>query len=136
MLADMSMHLPPSYKPTDAEDFMNPLQVEYFRRKLLQLRADTERELDAIWAGTDDGLREGDQADQASAAVDREFDLVNRERAYALLHKVDRALARLGNGTYGYCEDTGEPINLRRLDAQPTATLTIEAQARRERSRT
>jgi DnaK suppressor protein len=87
-------------------------------------------------AGTDDGLREGDQADQASAAVDRDFDVINRERAHALLHQIDRALARLDNGTYGYCEDTGEPINLRRLDAQPTATLTTEAQARRERSGT
>jgi DnaK suppressor protein len=66
--------------------------------------------------------------------VDRDFDVINRERAHALLHQIDRALARLDNGTYGYCEDTGEPINLRRLDAQPTATLTTEAQARRERS--
>jgi DnaK suppressor protein len=131
----MTVHLPPGYKPSDAEEFMNPLQVEYFRRKLLQLRADTERELGASPpAGADDSLREGDQADQASAAVDREFDIVNRERAQALLHQIDQALTRLDNGTYGYCEDTGEPINLRRLDAQPTATLTIEAQARRERS--
>ena len=137
MLADMSVHLPSGYKPTDAEDFMNPLQVEYFRRKLLQLRADIERELDATpQAGTDDDLREGDQADQASAAVDRDFDVINRERAHALLHQIDRALARLDNGTYGYCEDTAEPINLRRLDAQPAATLTTEAQARRERSGT
>ena len=131
------MHLPSSYKPSDAEEFMNPLQVEYFRRKLLQLRAGTERELSASpAAGADDSLREGDQADQASAAVDREFDIVNRERAQALLHQIDQALTRLDNGTYGYCEDTAEPINLRWLDAQPTATLTTEAQARRERSGT
>jgi DnaK suppressor protein len=133
----MTVHLPPGYKPSDAEEFMNPLQVEYFRRKLRQLRADTRHELDAVpQVGTDDSLREGDQADQAGAAVDRDFDVVNRQRAYALLHQIDRALARLDNGTYGYCEDTGEPIDLRRLDAQPTAMLTIEAQARRERSRT
>jgi DnaK suppressor protein len=137
MLADMCVHLPPGYKPTDAEDFMNPLQVEYFRRKLLQLRTDTRRELDATpEAGAADGLHEGDQADQASAAVDRDFDAINRQRAHALLHQIDRALARLDNGTYGYCEDTGEPIDLRRLEAQPTATLTTEAQARRERSGT
>jgi DnaK suppressor protein len=111
------------------------LQVEYFRRKLLQLRAGTERELGASpSAGADDSLREGDQADQASAAVDREFDIVNRERAHALLHQIDEALSRLDAGTYGYCEHTGEPISLRRLDAQPTATLTTEAQAQRERS--
>jgi DnaK suppressor protein len=133
----MTVHLPHGYKPSDAEEFRNPLQVEYFRRKLLQLRADTRHELDAVpQVGTDDRLREGDQADQASAAVDRDFDVVNRQRAHALLHQIDRAAARLDNGTYGYCEDTGEPIDLRRLDAQPTAMLTIEAQARRERSRT
>jgi DnaK suppressor protein len=133
----MTVHLPSGYKPSDAEEFMNPLQVEYFRRKLLQLRSDTKRELGASPpADADDSLREGDQADQASAAVDREFDIVNRERAHALLHQIDQALTRLDNGTYGYCKDTGEPINLRRLDAQPTATLTIEAQARRERSGT
>ena len=130
------MHLPTGYKPSDAEVFMNPSQVEYFRRKLLHLRAGAQRELDATpQAGADDSIREGDQADQASAAVDREFDVVNRERAHALLHQIDRALTRLDNGTYGYCEDTGEPIGLRRLEAQPTATLTIEAQAQRERSR-
>ncbi|PPQ36650.1 TraR/DksA family transcriptional regulator [Rhodopila globiformis] len=130
----MTVTLPADYKPSDAEEFMNPLQVEYFRRKLLQLRADAERELAANpAAGADDALREGDQADQASAAVDREFDIVNRERAQAALHKIDQALARIDNGSYGYCEDTGEPIKLRRLDAQPTATLTTEAQARRER---
>jgi len=113
------------------------LQVEYFRRKLVQLRLDTQRELDATrQVGADDSLREGDQADQASATVDRDFDIANRQRAHALLQQIDRALARLDNGTYGYCEDTGEPIGLRRLAAQPTATLTIEAQARRERLRT
>src|SRR3954451_12522671 len=115
---------------------MNPMQVEYWRCKLLQLCADAERELVAGHPiGADDNLREGDQADQASAAGDREFDIVNRERAHALLRQVDQALTRLDNGAYGYCEDTGEPISLRRLDAQPTATLTIEAQERRERSR-
>ena len=133
----MTVHLPTGYKPSDAEEFMNPLQEEYFRRKLLQLREHTQRELDALppQADVNDSLREGDQADQASAAVGREFDIVNRERAYILLQQVDRALARLDNGSYGYCEDTGEPIGLRRLDAQPTATLTTQAQARRERPR-
>lgn len=119
---------------------MNTSQVEYFRRKLLRLRADTQRELDAtLPADPDDNIREGDQADQAdqaNAAVDREFGIVNRERAHSLLHQIEQALARLDNGTYGYCEDTGEPIDLRRLDAQPTATLTTAAQARRERTGT
>jgi DnaK suppressor protein len=84
----------------------------------------------------EDSIRAGDQADQASAAVDREFNVVNRVRANALLQQIDRALIRLDNGSYGYCEDTGEPIALRRLEAQPTAVLTTEAQAQRERSRT
>jgi DnaK suppressor protein len=133
----MPTNLPDGYKPSNAEVFMNPSQVEYFRRKLLQLRTDIQRELDATPpAGGEDSVREGDQADQASAAVDREFGIVNRERTQALLHQIERALVRLDNGTYGYCEDTGEPIDLRRLDAQPTATLTTEAQAKRERSGT
>jgi DnaK suppressor protein len=136
-LRGMTVDLPIGYKPSDAEDFMNPLQVEYFRRKLLQLRADTRGELNLPPSvGADESLREGDQADQASAAVDRDFDVVNRQRAHALLQQIEQALARLDNGTYGYCEDTGEPINLRRLDAQPMAILTTEAQARRERSGT
>jgi DnaK suppressor protein len=116
---------------------MNPLQVEYFRRKLLRLRADAQRELGTtLPADPNDSVREGDQVDQASAAVDREFGIVNRERAQALLRQIEQALVRLDNGAYGYCEDTGEPIDLRRLDAQPTATLTTAAQARRERTKT
>ena len=116
---------------------MNPSQAEYFREKLLRLRADTQRELDASPpAASDASVCEGDQADQASAAVDREFGIVNRERAQTLLHQIEQALVRLDNGTYGYCEDTGDPIDLRRLDAQPTATLTTTAQARRERTGT
>ena len=130
----MPIDLPDGYKPSTAEVFMNPSQVEYFRGKLLHMRAEAQRELDATPAADDeDSGREGDQADQASAAVDREFGIVNRERTQVLLHQIERGLAPLDNGTYGYCEDTGEPIDLRRLEAQPTATLTIEAQAQRER---
>ena len=133
----MPANLPSDYTPSPAEEFMNPSQAEYFRQKLLRLRADTQRELDASPpAASDASVREGDQADQASAAVDREFGIVNRERAQTLLHQIEQALVRLDNGTYGYCEDTGEPIDLRRLDAQPTATLTTTAQARRERTGT
>ena len=131
----MPTHLPSGYRPSAAEAFMNPSQVVYFRQKLLRLQADTQRELEATPpAGPDDAAREGDQADQASAAVDREFSIINRERTHVLLHQIEQALVRLDNGTYGYCEDTGEPIDLRRLEAQPTATLTTTAQAQRERS--
>jgi DnaK suppressor protein len=133
----MPVHLPAGYTPSPDEAFMNPSQIAYFRQKLLRLRADAQRELDAVPpVGANESIREGDQADQASAAVDREFGIVSRERTHALLRQIERALIRLDNGTYGYCEDTGEPIDLRRLDAQPTATLTTEAQAQWERSGT
>ena len=112
---------------------MNPLQVEYFRRKLLKLRADTQHELDAISAADTNDDREGDQADKASASEDREFSLINKDRAHAILTQIQQALTRIDNGTFGYCADTGKPITLARLEAQPTATLTIEAQAAREK---
>ena len=113
---------------------MNALQVEYFREKLLRLRAEIQRELAAAQpAETNESDREGDQADQASAAEDREFSWISRQRTQALRNQIEQALARIDNGTYGYCEDTGEPIELRRLEAQPTATLTTEAQAAQER---
>ena len=112
---------------------MNALQVEYFRQKLLRVRADLQRELVAAQpTETNESDREGDQADQATAAENREFSWINRQRAQALLNQVAEALTRIDNGTYGYCEDTGEAIDLRRLEAQPTATLTTEAQAARE----
>ncbi len=131
----MPIELPPGYKPSPSEAFMNPSQVAYFRQKLLRLREETQREVDASPPpNPDDNARDGDQADQASAAVDREFGIRNRERAQAVLHRIDQALARLDNATFGYCEDTGEPIDVRRLDAQPTATLTTEAQTQRERA--
>ena len=137
ILRAMPTNLPEGYKPSNTEVFMNPSHVEYFRNKLLQLRANAQRELDATPpAAADDSAREGDQADQASAAVGRELGIVNRERTQFLLNQIEQALVRLDNGTYGYCEDTGEPIDLRRLEAQPTATLTIAAQAQRERSGT
>ena len=114
---------------------MNPLQVAYFREKLQRSRADIRDQLAAGPTTDADGSdREGDQADQASAAEDREFGMINRERAQTVLNRIDQALTRLDNGTYGYCEDTGEPIDLRRLEAEPTATLTIAAQEARERS--
>ena len=131
----MPVDIPSDYRPSPDEAFMNPSQTAYFRRKLLHLRDETRAELDASAPADPDGAaREGDQADQASAAVDREFGILNRERAHFLLHQIEQALARLDNATFGYCEDTGEPIDIRRLDAQPTATLTTEAQARREQA--
>ena len=115
---------------------LTPAQLAHFRAKLLQLRDDTRRELAAgPPAYADQNDREGDQADQSSANEDREFGSINRGRATALLQQIEQALARLENGSYGICEDTGEPIDLRRLEAQPTATLTAAAQAAREKVR-
>ena len=126
---------PASDRPAAAEPFMGEAQVIYFRQKLQRLRADALLELTATPAiSPDDGPREGDQTDQASAAEEREFDIINRAREQALLARIDQALNRLDNGTYGYCEDTGEPIGFGRLDAEPTATLTVAAQEKREQA--
>ena len=112
------------------------VQLEHFRKKLLKLRADLLRELEANPAvESDESPSVGDQADQAGAEVNREFEALNRERARMLFAQVDQALVRIENGTYGICEETGRPIGLKRLEAYPTATLSIEAQERRERPR-
>ena len=126
----MAVDLPPGYQPSATEEFMNPKQVEYFRQRLEEVR----RELDAMPSRDADDLgREGDQTDHASADSEREFEIQNRERVQMLLRQTERALARLENGTYGYCEDTGEPIDLKRLMAQPTTSLSLAAQQALER---
>jgi DnaK suppressor protein len=130
----MAVELPPGYQPSAHEEFMNPNQVEYFRRRLEQSRADQRRELDAIPSPeAEDMGRQGDQTDHASADSEREFTIQNRERVQMLLRQTERALAKLENGTYGYCDDTGEPIDLRRLMAQPSTSLSLAAQQARER---
>jgi DnaK suppressor protein len=131
----MTVSLPDNYRPSADEEFMNPRQLEYFRQKLLRWRSDLVRVLQGSAALLDEGRTEGDQADQASAETDREFEVINRERARGLISRIDLALGRIENGTYGYCEETDEPISLRRLEAQPIATLSIEAQERQERAR-
>ncbi len=129
----MTVELPPGYTPSANEEFMNPRQVEYFRRRLEKARTDLQRELEAIPSPDPDDLsREGDQTDHASADSEREFMIQNRERIQILLHQTERALARLESGSYGYCEDTGEPIGLKRLMAQPTTSLSLSAQEARE----
>jgi DnaK suppressor protein len=130
----MAVELPPGYQPTADEEFMNPKQVEYFRQRLEKSRADLRRELDAIPPPeADDSGQVGDQTDHASANLEREFKLQNRERVQMLLRQTDRALSKLENGTYGYCEHTDEPIDLKRLIAQPTTSLSLAAQQARER---
>ena len=122
------------YQPSENEEFMNPKQVEYFRLRLDQAREDLQRELAAIPSPDANDLgREGDQTDHASAGAEREFEIQNRERVQMLLRQTERAIARLEDGTYGYCEVTGEPIGLKRLMAQPTTSLSLAAQEARER---
>lgn len=130
----VTVTLPPDYRPSDDEPFMNDMQREYFRQKLLgwrqELLRESEETLEHLQEG---GLQEPDLADRASAEMDRALELRTRDRARKLISKIDAALERLSNGTYGYCEETGEPITLRRLEARPIATLSIEAQERHER---
>ncbi|MCC6007109.1 MAG: RNA polymerase-binding protein DksA [Rhodobacteraceae bacterium] len=127
--------LPEDYRPAEDEPFMNDRQLEYFRRKLLAWKA----ELLADGRETIEGMQNGarnlpDIADRASEESDRALELRTRDRQRKLVSKIDAALRRIENGTYGYCEDTGNPISLRRLDARPIATLSLEAQERHERN--
>lgn len=122
------------YLPTDDEPFMNERQREYFRRKLLAWKEDIlreSRETLAILQNDNENLP--DLADRASSETDRSIELRARDRQRKLISKIEAALGRLDDGTYGYCEETGEPISLKRLDARPIATLSIEAQERHER---
>ncbi|MFW7267506.1 RNA polymerase-binding protein DksA [Gluconacetobacter sp. Hr-1-5] len=126
--------LPPDYHPSESEEFMNPLQVEYFRQKLLKWRADLLKEADETLASlSEGGIHEADITDRASVETDRALELRTRDRARKLISKINQALLRIENGSYGYCEETGEPIGLKRLEARPIATLSIEAQERHER---
>jgi len=130
----MLITLPPDYRPSDAEEFMDPQQSAYFRQKLLRWRSELVKEAgDTLASLSAGGIAEADLTDRASVETDRALELRTRDRARKLIGKIDQALERLENGTYGYCEETGEPIGLRRLEARPIATLSIEAQERHER---
>jgi len=130
----MMISLPPDYRPSEDEAFMNPRQVEYFRRKLLRWRSDLLREADGTLASlSEGGIHEADITDRASVETERALELRTRDRARKLVSKIDQALGRIEAGTYGYCEETDEPIGLRRLEARPIATLSIEAQERHEK---
>jgi DnaK suppressor protein len=123
-----------AYRPTDQESFMNERQLEYFRNKLLMWKEEILKEAqETLQHLQDENLNHPDLADRASSETVRSLELRTRDRQRKLIAKIDAALARLDNGTYGYCEETGEPISLSRLDARPIATLTIEAQERHER---
>lgn len=126
--------LPPDYRPSDDEEFMNPLQLEYFRQKLLRWRAELLSEsTETLQHLKEESLSEPDVADRATLETDRYTELRTRDRERKLIVKIDEALQRIESGTYGYCEETDEPIGVRRLDARPIATLSLEAQERHER---
>ncbi len=123
------------YRPSEDEPFMNDRQREYFKRKLLDWRSDILRES----KGTLEQLQEEslhlpDLTDRASSETDKALELRTRDRQRKLISKIEAALRRIENGEYGYCEETGEPIGIRRLEARPIATLSLEAQERHERS--
>lgn len=123
------------YRPSEDEPFMNDRQKEYFRKKLLNWKGDILKES----KGTLDNLQEDDKnlpdiADRASSETEKALELRTRDRQRKVISKIDAALRRIETGEYGYCEETGEPISLRRLDARPIATMSLEAQERHERS--
>ena len=126
--------LPPNYRPSEDEEFMNPVQLEYFRQKLLRWRAELLAESsETLQHLKEESLSEPDIADRATLETDRFTELRTRDRERKLISKIDEALQRIEDGTYGYCEETDEPIGVRRLDARPIATLSLEAQERHER---
>jgi DnaK suppressor protein len=126
--------LPDNYRPSEDEPFMNERQRAYFRRKLLAWKEEIIHQTRETLQGLhEDSTQHADLADRATSETDRALELRARDRHRKLIAKIDAALARIEDGTYGYCEETGEPIGLRRLDARPIATLSLEAQERHER---
>ena len=126
--------LPPEYRPSEREPFMNEMQREYFRQKLLRWRDELLRDSSQTLAHLqEESLQEPDIAERASLENDRSLELRTRDRERKLISKIDDALRRIEDGSYGYCEETAEPISLKRLEARPIATLSIEAQERHER---
>ena len=124
-----------SYRPSEDEPFMNERQREYFRRKLIQWKQDIIREAAATLSTLqNENENHPDIADRASSETDRAIELRARDRQRKLIAKIDAALARIEDGSYGYCEETGEPISLKRLEARPIATLSLEAQEAHERN--
>jgi DnaK suppressor protein len=123
-----------NYRPSDKEPFMNERQREYFRARLLDWKEDIIRETrDTLQHLQDENQNHSDLADRASSETDRAIELRARDRQRKLIAKIDAALQRIDEGTYGYCEETGDPIAIKRLEARPIATLSVEAQERHER---
>ena len=130
----MGTQLPSGYKPSESEPFMNERQREYFRRKLNSWKDEILRESrETIQNLQAETVPHADLSDRASTEAERQLELRTRDRQRKLIAKIDSAIRRLEDGSYGFCEETGEPISLKRLDARPIATLSLEAQERHER---
>ena len=131
----MNVTLAPDYRPTKKEEFMNPVQVEYFRQKLLhwkeELLSEASETLNNL---SEENLQKPDVTDRAQVESDTSIRLRTRDRERKLLSKIESALRRIDDGSYGYCEDTDEPISLKRLEARPIASLSLDAQERHERN--
>ena len=134
ILAKAKRALPADYTPTDSDEYMSPQQLNYFRVLLLEWKKSILTASDLTLQSLQDGpIREPDMNDRASSETDWGIELRTRDRQRKLIAKIDSALQRIDEGTYGYCEETGEPISLKRLDARPIATMTVEAQQAHER---
>jgi DnaK suppressor protein len=126
--------LSPDYRPSDSEPFMNEMHRQYFRNKLMSWKDDIiKQNRETLQVLHEDNAQHADIADRATSEAERALELRARDRQRKLISKIDAAISRVDDGSYGYCEDTGEPINLKRLDARPIATLSLEAQERHER---
>ena len=131
---NLALELPKNYKPSVKEEYMSPKQLEYFRQKLLAWRAELQKESEnTISHLKEENWQEPDINDRATLETDAALELRTRDRYRKLVNKIDSALSRLADGSYGYCEDTGEEIVLFRLEARTIATLTVEAQEKHER---
>ena len=130
----LKVKVPENYRPSEDEEFMNEIMVEFYRQKLLSWRESLLKESGETLVNLQDsGLQMPDIADRASTETGHELELRTRDRARKLIQKIDAALRRIADGTYGFCEETREPISVRRLEARPIATLSLEAQERHER---
>jgi len=130
----MATRLPKNYRPSDDEPFMNARQREYFRRKLLDWKTEIYRETrETVSVLQSESVQHPDDGDRAAAESEKTLELRTRDRQRKLINKIDAALRRIEDKSYGYCEETGEPISLKRLDARPVATYSVEAQERHEK---
>ena len=126
--------IPDGYTPSDKEEFMNPLQLAYFRKKLLEWKNELiSGASDTILGLSEETLQKPDAADRAQLEADASILLRARDRERKLISKIDAALRRIDDGSYGYCQETDEPINLKRLEARPIASLSLDAQEKHER---